>query len=125
MQVQAVRSTSCVVYSGCGQLRVYILCLSDAAAGLIDKVHPCEPLELGAAASDGQTFQSLISPLGVIPRNHYSPDGLMVHKLTWADLQHEPPAAVVLLRWVEWLTQLCTSTERGSCRLVLAGHNVG
>lgn len=75
-------------------------------------------MELGAVSSDGRTFQQLIGPLGKVECTD-------IHHLVWAgQLQGAPPVPVVFLDFVEWLTQICTSTQQGSCRLVLAGHNV-
>lgn len=94
------------------------MCLCIAPTAL----NNAEPVELAAASSDRRIpdFLQLVSPLG---DTHFI--AFKAHRLTWADLQRSPPAPVVLLGFVEWLTKVCMSTERGSrCRLVLAGHNI-
>jgi len=76
-------------------------------------------LEIASVTSDKQEFQSLIRPLGDIPSQ--STD---VHTLTFAKVCSSPPVPAVLLQWLQWVTQQCVSTPGGSCRLVLAGHNI-
>lgn len=40
------------------------------------------------------------------------------------EVKREPPFPVVLLEWVEWLTEQCSAAPGGSSRLVLMGHNI-
>lgn len=83
-----------------------------------------EIVELAAATADGQTFpaegsSSLSRPLGSIDEA-----ASKTHGMRNSDLTEQPCAPVVLLQWLEWLTEQCQSAHGGSCRLVLAGHNI-
>lgn len=84
-----------------------------------------EIIELAAVTGDGQTFPapghtSLIRPLGEI-----SPGASKVNGIKWEDVRDQPPLPVVMLQWVEWLTQQCSEAGPGGrSTLVLAGHNI-
>jgi hypothetical protein len=77
-------------------------------------------VELAAVTSDGQQFQSLVWPLGKVTDEATK----NAHQLYKTDLLGAPQLPVVLLQWVQWLTQQCKAADGGSCRLVLAGHNI-
>lgn len=92
------------------------------AAGFQDGIP--EILELAAVTADGQTFppegsSSLMRPLGSIAEGAFK-----THGMRNRDLTEQPCAPVVLLQWLEWLTEQCQSAPGGSCTLVLAGHNI-
>jgi hypothetical protein len=60
------------------------------------------------------------------PLSEISPEATRnAHGMVNSDLIGQPCAPVVLLQWLDWLTQQCQAAPGGSCRLVLAGHNVG
>lgn len=105
-----------------------------------------EVLELGAISCNGHeqaSFQALASPLGGIEAGATATHGLLwdqndtqaVQQAVQAlkegrelpplvELQQQPPFPVVLLSWLEWLTQQCSAAPGGSSRLVLTGHNI-
>jgi hypothetical protein len=84
-----------------------------------------EVIELAAVTADGNTFpppggNSLMRPLGQV-----SPEATnRSHGLRNEDLLGAPCAPVVMLQWLEWLTQQSRAAPGGSCTLVLAGHNI-